>query len=163
RAMPRPASCCARRPWPRSWRSPTGASACRRRPRSSSPSLAPGWSSAPSTTAERYRAFVGGGLSRDDDAGDAVLYVTFSGEQEKGGRHPVDNVVGLDTEGRVAVPGVLGELVPEVSLHILRGMAFGPDGYLYVANAHKAHSMILTFGPPDRDGVRAMVGDRPFA
>lgn len=93
----------------------------------------------------------------------AAFYVTFSGEAAKGGPTPIDNVVGLDADGRVAVPAVLGHLADGLRLHILRGMAFGPDGNLYVANAHKTNSMILAFGPPGSDGVRPMAGDGPVA
>jgi sugar lactone lactonase YvrE len=50
-----------------------------------------------------------------------------------------------------------------VRLHILRGMAFGADGTLYVANAHRTNSMILAFGPPNDKGHRAMLGLEPFA
>lgn len=93
----------------------------------------------------------------------AAFYVTFSGEKDKGGTRPIDNVVALDAEGRVVNDRVLRGLPDGVSLHVLRGLAFAADGTLYVANAHKAHSMILAFGPPGPDGSRVMVGDAPFA
>ena len=93
----------------------------------------------------------------------AVFYVTFSGERDKGGSKPINNVVSLDDEGRIITKKVLRHLPPDVKLHILRGMAFGADGTLYVANAHRTHSMILAFGPPDAKGHRTMLGVEPFA
>ncbi len=92
-----------------------------------------------------------------------AFYVTFSGELDKGGTAPIDNIVGFDANGDVSVPAVVGRLAPGLRLHILRGMAFGPDGYLYVANAHRSHSMILCLGPPKPDGTRDMVGTKPYA
>ena len=93
----------------------------------------------------------------------AAFYVTFSGEKEKGGSKPINNVVALDRDGRIISRKVLRHLPPDVRLHILRGMAFGADGTLYVANAHRTHSMILAFGPPNEKGHRAMLGVEPFA
>jgi len=93
----------------------------------------------------------------------AAFYVTFSGERDKGGTKPINNVVSLDDTGQIINHKVLRHLAPDVKLHILRGMAFGADGTLYVANAHRTHSMILTFGPPNEKGHRAMLGLEPFA
>jgi sugar lactone lactonase YvrE len=93
----------------------------------------------------------------------AAFYVTFSGEKDKGGSKPINNVVSLDRDGQIISRKVLRHLPADVQLHILRGMAFGADGTLYVANAHRTHSMILAFGPPNEKGHRAMLGVEPFA
>ena len=87
-----------------------------------------------------------------------LLYVTFSGEGGKGGvTDPITQVRAFRLDGAPASAAVLA--VPgSITLSELRGMAFGPDGTLYVANAHKTDSMVLAFGPAGADGTRAMLG-----
>ena len=87
-----------------------------------------------------------------------LLYVTFSGEGGKGGvTDPITQVHAFGLDGTPASTAVLST-PGSITLDELRGMAFGPDGTLYVANAHKTDSMVLAFGPPAADGTRAMLG-----
>jgi hypothetical protein len=66
------------------------------------------------------------------------FYVSFSGESV----NPIKNVYALSTSGSIVTPTVLD---PSRTYQELRGMAFGPDGNLYVAQAQKSASAILRF------------------
>ena len=89
------------------------------------------------------------------------LYVSFSGESED----PISNVYALTPELETASTQVLGAgPAPHQTFHGLRGMAFGPDGNLYVAQgkdadphldlvAHEDASAIFQFsGAPAKGG-----------
>lgn len=109
----------------------------------------------------------GVGASRSADAavgGSAgQLYVTFSGEGGKGGvTDPITQVRSFGLDGTPASAAVLSA-PGSITLDELRGMALGPDGTLYVANAHKTDSMVLAFGPAGADGTRAMLGTAPWS
>ena len=82
----------------------------------------------------------------------AKWYVTFSGES--GDR--IQNVYGLDAEGKTLNENVLGQ---GPDLNELRGMALGSDGTLYVADAYKTISRILSFSATiNSDGSRDYIG-----
>jgi hypothetical protein len=67
------------------------------------------------------------------------FYVSFSGESG----NPIDNVYALAPEG--GTPVSYQVLDTGRSYKELRGMVFGPDGNLYVAQSHKEASAILQF------------------
>jgi DNA-binding beta-propeller fold protein YncE len=73
------------------------------------------------------------------------FYVSFSGESSS----PITNIYAVSPTGAVISENVLaGGGYDE-----LRGLAFGPDGNLYVAQAHQANSLILQFaGAPASGG-----------
>jgi hypothetical protein len=66
------------------------------------------------------------------------FYVSFSGESSD----PINNVYALSPSGDTVSTQVLD---PGQTYDELRGMAFGPDGLLYVCQAHKTESKILAF------------------
>jgi hypothetical protein len=69
-----------------------------------------------------------------------VLYVTANGDR---GFH---DILMLDTSGRPVGTAINWTSVPkEVVLLKLRGMAFGPDGRMYLASAMGSHSKIVVF------------------
>jgi sugar lactone lactonase YvrE len=73
------------------------------------------------------------------------FYVSFSGESTTG---PITNVYALSPDGMVLSEAALDPA--KAPYHELRGMAFGPDGNFYVAQAYKKASAILRFaGAPD--------------
>lgn len=80
------------------------------------------------------------------------FYVSFSGELSP----PIDNVYALSPNGEIVSKAVLAG---SGGYQELRGMAFGPDGNLYVAQAYKKASLILQFGgAPDKSGTRKLLG-----
>ena len=81
------------------------------------------------------------------------FYVSFSGESAS----PIKNVYALSPAGAVISKAVLaGGGYDE-----LRGLAFGPDGNLYVAQAHQTNSLILQFAgaPAPGDSGLKPLGD----
>ena len=74
------------------------------------------------------------------------FYVSFSGELTTGA---IANVYALSPDGKVLSKTALDPA--KAPYHELRGMAFGPDGNFYVAQAYKKASAILQFvGAPDK-------------
>jgi hypothetical protein len=69
------------------------------------------------------------------------FYVSFSGESSA----PINNVYALSPSGGAPVCTAVLEPNPTQPFQELRGMAFGPDGNLYVALAYKGASAILQF------------------
>ncbi len=80
------------------------------------------------------------------------FYVSFSGE----GSTPINNVYALDTKGNTESTQTLGQNGNE-----LRGLVFGPDGDLYVAQADASVSAIQQFkGKLDKGSyTRKYVGE----
>jgi NHL repeat len=76
------------------------------------------------------------------------FYVSFSGESSKTSQ-PITNVYALSADGKTLSTAVLD---PGQSYLELRGMAFGPDGKLYVCQAQKSHSAILQFSATTSSG-----------
>jgi sugar lactone lactonase YvrE len=73
------------------------------------------------------------------------FYVSFSGESTTGA---IANVYALSPDGKVLSKAALDPA--KAPYRELRGMAFGPDGNFYVAQAYKKASAILQFaGAPD--------------
>jgi hypothetical protein len=73
------------------------------------------------------------------------LYVSFSGESAT----PIKNVYALSPKGETVSKAVLDPA--KAPYQELRGMSFGPDGNLYVAQAYKKASVILKFsGTPSK-------------
>ncbi len=72
-------------------------------------------------------------------------YVTFHGGKDKG---EVNDILSYSEQGNKNDPYSLLDLstIPKsLELDELRGMTWGPDNNLYVANAHKSDSQILQF------------------
>jgi len=69
------------------------------------------------------------------------FYVSFSGEVTQ---NPINNVYALSTAGVTLSTAVLGAN-PRQAFQELRGMAFGPDGNFYVAQAWKGASAVMQF------------------
>jgi hypothetical protein len=69
------------------------------------------------------------------------FYLSFSGESSA----PINNVYALSTSGAQVSTTVLDT---SRTYQELRGMAFGPDGCLYVCQAYKGASMVLQFTAP---------------
>jgi hypothetical protein len=69
------------------------------------------------------------------------FYVSFSGESST----PITNVYALSPSGEAAVCTAVLGTNPKEPFQELRGMAFGPDGNFYVAQADKDVSAILQF------------------
>lgn len=91
----------------------------------------------------------------------AAFYVTFRGEASSSVPKPINNVIAYTANGEALPEPVLA--ASNITYHELRGMAFDPAGNLYVANAHKTESMVLSFGQPDGAGVRSLLPDNPFS
>jgi glucose/arabinose dehydrogenase len=73
------------------------------------------------------------------------FYVSFSGESAT----PIKNVYALSPKGETVSKAVLDPA--KAPYQELRGMSFGPDGNLYVAQAYKKASVILKFsGTPSK-------------
>jgi DNA-binding beta-propeller fold protein YncE len=73
------------------------------------------------------------------------FYVSFSGESAT----PIKNVYALSPKGETLSKAVLDPA--KAPYQELRGMSFGPDGNLYVAQAYKKASVILKFsGTPSK-------------
>ena len=66
------------------------------------------------------------------------FYLSFSGESST----PINNVYALSPSGATVSTQVLD---PSQTYQELRGMAFGPDGCLYVCQAYKNASGVLQF------------------
>ena len=66
------------------------------------------------------------------------FYLSFSGESST----PINNVYALSPSGATVSTQVLA---PSQTYQELRGMAFGPDGCLYVCQAYKNASAVLQF------------------
>ena len=99
-----------------------------------------------------------------------TFYLTFHGGTDKS---EWNNIHAFTTSGdENNPPKVLDKdtLPTTVSLLELRGMTFGPDGHLYVANAYKGFSQILKFdGSLQTNGQHAFIevfikypGTHPF-
>ena len=74
------------------------------------------------------------------------FYVSFSGESTTGA---ITNVYALSPGGKVLSKTALDPA--KAPYRELRGMAFGPDGNFYVAQAYKKASAILQFvGAPGK-------------
>ena len=69
------------------------------------------------------------------------FYVSFSGESSA----PINNVYALSPTGGAPVCTAVLGTNPSGAFQELRGMAFGPDGNFYVAQAFKGASAILQF------------------
>jgi hypothetical protein len=69
------------------------------------------------------------------------FYLSFSGESLA----PINNLYALSPSGEVVSTTVLET---SQTYQELRGMAFGPDGNLYVCEAYKGNSQVLQFTPP---------------
>ncbi|HEY2293319.1 MAG TPA: hypothetical protein VGM86_21675 [Thermoanaerobaculia bacterium] len=84
------------------------------------------------------------------------FYVSFSGESSKSSQ-PITNVYALSTSGKTLSTTVLD---PSQTYLELRGMAFGPDGKLYVCQAQKSHSAILQLSATTSSGgyTRSFLG-----
>lgn len=84
------------------------------------------------------------------------FYVSFSGESSKSSQ-PITNVYALSAKGKTLSTTVLD---PSQTYQELRGMAFGPDGKLYVCQAQKSHSAILQFSATTSGGgyTRSFLG-----
>src|SRR3982751_1640412 len=78
----------------------------------------------------------------------AGFYVSFSGESSKSSQ-PITNVYALSAKGKTWSTTVLD---PSQTYLELRGMAFGPDGKLYVCQAQKNSSAILQFSATTSSG-----------
>jgi hypothetical protein len=76
------------------------------------------------------------------------FYVSFSGESSKSSQ-PINNVYALSAKGKTLSTAVLD---PGQTYLELRGMAFGPDGKLYVCQAQKHSSAILQFSATTSSG-----------
>jgi DNA-binding beta-propeller fold protein YncE len=81
-------------------------------------------------------------------------YITFHGGD---GPHEWNNIHVYDLNGKPLGKALDTHSVPnDLELRELRGFAFGPDGDLYVANAHRDDSQVLRFaGEPDAEGKHA--------
>jgi hypothetical protein len=80
------------------------------------------------------------------------FYLSFSGESAT----PIKNVYALSRKGETVSKAVLDPA--KVPYQELRGMSFGPDGNLYVAQAYKKASAILKFsGTPSRRAAKGLV------
>lgn len=77
------------------------------------------------------------------------FYVSFSGESSKTQSTPINNVYALSAQGKTLSTTVLD---PSQTYQELRGLAFGPDGKLYVCQAQKSHSAILQFSATTSSG-----------
>ncbi len=98
-----------------------------------------------------------------------VWYITFhGGEPSKDRHHGIqtsskrdsvtwNNIHVFDLEGRALGKALDTDTLPDdLKLRELRGFAFGPDGDLYVTNAHKDDSQVLRFtGKPGANGKHA--------
>jgi NHL repeat len=85
------------------------------------------------------------------------FYVSFSGESAT----PIGNVYALSASGATVAQQVLGPGPQGPSYEELRGLAFGPDGDLYVCQAKKKDSAVLQFGAPASGGAGGSY-QRPF-
>jgi glucose/arabinose dehydrogenase len=74
------------------------------------------------------------------------LYLSFSGESTT----PISNVYALSPMGEIVSKAVLDPV--KSPYQELRGMSFGPDGNLYVAQAYKKASLILKFSGTPANG-----------
>ncbi len=72
------------------------------------------------------------------------FYLSFSGESSKSS-NPINNLYALSPSGSTLSKEVLDT---SQTYQELRGLAFGPDGRLYVCQAYKGNSAVLAFGPP---------------
>src|SRR3954468_703083 len=73
------------------------------------------------------------------------FYVSFSGESST----PINNAYALSAKGETLSTAMLD---PSQTYQELRGMAFGPDGKLYVCQAQKNSSAILQFSATTSSG-----------
>jgi hypothetical protein len=79
-----------------------------------------------------------------------MWYITFHG-----GDDGVNNVHAYDDNGELVVKHLLPKDPP---LRELRGIAFGPDGHLYIVNGYKKYSQILRYeGTPREDGSHEFI------
>jgi len=76
------------------------------------------------------------------------VLVTFSGESDKGGDHPINSVSGVTPGGQLITDLATGG--PE--LEEARGMSLDSAGRLYVANAKKDRSQIVRYLPAQSPG-----------
>ena len=83
------------------------------------------------------------------------FYVSFSGESAT----PINNVYALSPKGETVSKAVLDP--GKAPYQELRGMSFGPDGNLYVAQAYKKASVILKFSgrPPKGSSTLRYMGE----
>lgn len=80
-----------------------------------------------------------------------VWYITFHGGDDP---HEWNNIHVFDLAGQPLGKALAAHTLPDdLELRELRGLAFGPDGDLYIANAYKDASQVLRFaGQPGADG-----------
>jgi hypothetical protein len=84
-----------------------------------------------------------------------VLYVSYHG----GASHPGTNVDLIDERDYVARNVLDTAGLPDgVPFEMLRGIRYGPDGALWVANAHKHGGEILRFAAECTDGKHRFLG-----
>jgi sugar lactone lactonase YvrE len=79
------------------------------------------------------------------------FYVSFSGESTT---RAITNVYALSPDGKVLSKTALDP--GKAPFHELRGMAFGPDGNFYVAQAYKKASAILQFAGATDKGASSL-------
>ena len=86
------------------------------------------------------------GCSGFCSANQIAWYVAFSGESA----NPIQNIYALSpTDGTV-----LGNVLPDnLGLNELRNSVVGPNGNLYVTNAHASDSRVVEFGPINADNL----------
>jgi hypothetical protein len=86
-----------------------------------------------------------------------VLYVTYRGEasdqSEASSATLNQNVDVIDQHGFVATQVLDTNLPDDVGLDELRGLCFGPDGYMWVVSGARATSLILRFNAVPVNGV----------
>jgi hypothetical protein len=89
--------------------------------------------------------------------------VTFHGSKTNPNLPP-NNICAYDASGNPLPEPVLQTTGTTLKLEELRGMAFGSDGSLYVANANKNESMVLHYSSTaSTAGVRTPVGNGVFS
>lgn len=77
-----------------------------------------------------------------------LVLVTFSGESDKGGNHPINSLSGVTASGQLLTDLATGG--PELAEP--RGMSFDGAGRLYLANAKKDRSQIVRYVPAQSPG-----------
>ncbi|MFL5801614.1 MAG: hypothetical protein ACJ8CR_07705 [Roseiflexaceae bacterium] len=103
-----------------------------------------------------YITFHGG----DDDAeSQPAAHARTASHKQATKKSGVNKVYAYDDTGQLITKDVLPKHIPGVTLRELRGIAFGPDGDLYVVNAYWKYSQILHFkGAVNPDGSHDFVG-----
>lgn len=80
-----------------------------------------------------------------------MFYITFHKKEP--------NVWAYDHKGELKTTSLLAAPTSPTKLDELRGLTFGPNGYLYVVNANKGLSQVLVYsGSGDSDNAYAFIG-----